>query len=117
MVDDEEIIRSTVSRLLKTSGFTVVLASNGLEGVEAYQVDHFDLVILDMLMPVMNGLEALKLMKAHRPDVPVIIHSGYARDDDLEQLSRLGVSQVLTKPSRHSDLLKAINLVLDEKNS
>ena len=117
LVDDEEIIRSTVSRLLKTSGFTVVLASNGLEGVEAYQVDHFDLVILDMLMPVMNGLEALKLMKAHRPDVPVIIHSGYARDDDLEQLSRLGVSQVLTKPSRHSDLLKAINLVLDEKNS
>ena len=116
LVDDEEIIRSTVSRLLKTSGFTVVLASNGLKGVEAYQVDHFDLVILDMLMPVMNGLEALKLMKAHRPDVPVIIHSGYAEDDDLEQLSRLGVSQVLTKPSRHSDLLKAINLVLNKED-
>ena len=117
LVDDEVMLRSTVSRLLQNSGFIVTLASDGLEGVEAYQKQHFDLVILDMLMPVMNGIEAIKLMKAHRPDVPVIIHSGYARDDDLEQLSTLGVSQVLTKPARHRDLLRAISLVLDQNDT
>ena len=108
LVDDEEILRRTISRLLTNSGFQVTIASNGLEGVQTFQKDHFDLVILDMQMPVLSGLEALKLIKAVRSDIKVIIHSGYAKDEDLEQLANYGVTQVLSKPSRHQDLLKAI---------
>ena len=59
-------------------------------------------------MPVLGGLEALKLMKSVRPEVSVVIHSGYAKDEDLEQLANYGITQVLSKPARHQDLLKAI---------
>lgn len=86
----------------------MTIASNGMEGVEIFQQSHFDLVILDMQMPVLGGLEALKLMKAVRPEVTVVIHSGYAKDEDLEQLANYGITQVLSKPARHQDLLEAI---------
>ena len=108
LVDDEAILRRTISRLLTNSGFQVTIASNGVESVEIFQQNYFDLVILDMQMPVLGGLEALKLMKAVRPETTVIIHSGYAKDEDLEQLANYGITQVLSKPARHQDLLKAI---------
>ena len=108
LVDDEEVLRRTISRLLSNSGFQVTIACDGVEGVEIFQKDYFDIVILDMQMPVLGGLEALKLMKSVRPEVSVVIHSGYAKDEDLEQLANYGITQVLSKPARHQDLLKAI---------
>ncbi len=112
LVDDEEMIRQTMESLLRASACGVVIARNGLEGVKAFQEDDYDLVILDVMMPVMDGIQALRLMREHRQDTPVIIHSGYANDEQLEQLSELGVSRVLSKPARRVDLLNAMRAVL-----
>ena len=79
VVDDEEIIRRTAKSMLERDGFTVVVAENGKEGVELFQVlsEKVAAVVLDMTMPVMNGEEAYSRLKAIKPGVKVILSSGY----------------------------------------
>jgi DNA-binding NarL/FixJ family response regulator len=87
-------------------------AANGKEGVEKAQVLHPDLILLDLSMPVMNGLDATRILKRVMPEVPVIIYSAF--DDPVTESAALsaGVSAFVSKSERLSVLLsKARNLV------
>lgn len=108
LVDDEAIVQQAMANLLRVLGCEVTTANNGLEGVKSFQEESFDLVILDVMMPLLDGIQALKLMQDHRSDIRVVIHSGYASDEQLEELSKLGVSRILSKPASRSDLISAI---------
>ena len=115
LVDDEAIVQQTMSNLLRGFGCEVTTANNGLEGVKYFQEGTFDLIILDVMMPLLDGIQALKLIQEHRAAVPVVIHSGYASDDQLEELSKLGVSRILSKPASRSDVLRAILTALPKR--
>lgn len=80
VVDDEDAIRNLVCAVLKSAGYHVMTARNGLEGVAVFRSypDLIDLVITDMMMPVMNGADAIARIRESRPAVPVICTSGYA---------------------------------------
>jgi signal transduction histidine kinase len=94
VVDDEDLVRRAAKAALQSYGYTVVEAENGLEGVElfAQMQDSISLVLLDLTMPVMTGEETYRQLKAIRPDVPVIVSSGY---DETEAARRFGGENVV----------------------
>src|SRR5581483_7876256 len=79
VVDDAQIVRRTAKAMLERFGYSVVLAENGQEAVEVYKVlaDKIAVVLLDMTMPVMGGEETFRHLKTYRPDVRVVLSSGY----------------------------------------
>ncbi len=77
VADDEMSIRLLYSEELKEEGYEVYLAANGREALEIVRTIPLDLVILDIKMPEMDGIEALRLIKARRPDLPVVLSTAY----------------------------------------
>jgi len=110
VIDDEEIIRETSKTLLKELGYNVITADNGYSGVEVYKLEHdrIDVVILDMIMPEMNGTEAFYKLKKINKDAKIIIASGYLKDNDLNQLKSSGLSGYLRKPFKFEELSQII---------
>lgn len=116
VIDDEEIVRQTISKLLESTGCQVVSASGGKEGLAYFKAEEFDLVILDVIMPEMGGLDVLKEIRREDSLTPVLLSSGYSRDEDLEELTELGVSGLLNKPYRRAELIAKINQLLTEES-
>jgi len=100
LVDDEEIIRITAKNMLEEIGYKVFLASNGLDAVDIYgkRSKEIDLVIMDMIMPEMNGSEAFFKMKEINQEVKVIISSGFTKDESLDTLRKEGLKGFIQKP-------------------
>lgn len=115
LVDDEAIIRTTGQSMLEDLGYETTLASNGREALEIYKKEDspFDLVILDMIMPEMNGTEAFNGMKEYNKDCKVIIASGFTKDENIDELKKLGLAGFIRKPFRMSELSKLISEVLE----
>jgi len=101
VVDDERIILETASELLIHMGFMVETASSGEAAVDILKSDESDsigLVLLDVTMPGMNGLETLRAMRDMRPDIEVVVSSGYAKEEIMPRFMEVGVSGFLHKP-------------------
>lgn len=117
IVDDEASLRSAVCRSLEFLGYVVDTAENGVEGVRKVSQEHYDLVVLDILMPEMGGNEAFHLMHANRPALPVLLCSGYWADTDLAALLNAGAAGFLQKPFHPVDLVKQIREILDRNRA
>ncbi len=114
-VDDEEDVREVLSDMLGTLGFDVRTAGDGAEAVElfAQSPSAFRAVILDMAMPKMGGAETLRALRAIRPDVPVIICTGYGQDQDFQGIQP---SAFLQKPFRLTALVDELKNALVESS-
>jgi len=110
VVDDEERIKNFLKSKLKASGYEVLTASNGLEGLEQAQAQEPDLIVLDLLMPKMGGLEMLKELRGFST-VPVIILT--AKGADAERITglQLGADDYLPKPFNPDELVARIEAV------
>jgi PAS domain S-box-containing protein len=110
LVEDEAVLTEVVTAMLKRMGCIVSVCKNGQEAVSAYEASwsEIDLVILDMVMPVMNGREAFSAMKRINPNVTAILASGYSLDGDAQALMNEGVRGFVQKPYRKKDLARAI---------
>lgn len=110
LVDDEEIIRITCKHMLESMGFTVILAKNGLEAVEIFQekFSKISLVIMDMIMPEMNGREAFYKMKKIDKKCKIIIASGFTKDENLDEMKKEGLEGFIQKPFSYNELTKLI---------
>jgi PAS domain S-box-containing protein len=117
VIDDEEIVRATVSLLLENLGYQVLLAVNGREGVNLYQQQrgNIDLVILDMIMPVMNGRETFERIIAADPHARVILASGFAKDLNMPRMTTMGLAGFIMKPFNLSQLSELIANVMAKK--
>ncbi len=110
VLDDEEIILNSLVRLLSLKGYTV-RGFTGFDGAWAYfkaNAASIDVVIVDLSMPVINGLESFKRFNAHRPGLPVIISSGFSHSAQMDELAKAGVKYFLPKPYK---LEEAITLI------
>ena len=121
VVDDETPVREMLQRgLTQMGGFSVEVAQNGLEAVERIERDLFDLVLTDLMMPEMDGLELLKLIKGTRPEVPVIMMTAYGSIETAVEAMKVGANDYITKPVDFNELLIHIsktqkeNLLLKE---
>lgn len=100
IVDDEKIIRELLVAMLQEAGnYRLLTATNGREALEICQRDaDIDLVFTDLRMPVMGGMELLAELRPKRPDLPIVILTGYGRREDVIESLRLGASNFLIKP-------------------
>lgn len=116
LVDDEDMIWDLVIDMLMNLGYTVILAANGKEAVETYSsnIGSIDLVIMDMVMPGMNGREAFECLKKLDPNVKVLLSSGYVSEEDAQFVMKAGALGFLRKPYRMHELAKVIRRLLDE---
>ena len=109
-VDDDERIVNFLRAKLKASGYEVLTASNGIEGLEQAQAQEPDLIVLDLLMPKMDGLEMLKELRSFSA-VPVIILTAKGADADRIKGLQLGADDYLPKPFNPDELVARIEAV------
>jgi len=110
VVDDEERIINFLRSKLKASGYEALTASNGLEGLEQAQAQEPDLIVLDLLMPKMDGLEMLKELRSFSV-VPVIILTAKGADADRIKGLQLGADDYLPKPFNPDELVARIEAI------
>ncbi|MET0445364.1 MAG: response regulator [Pseudorhodoplanes sp.] len=114
LVEDNEMNRDMLSRRLVRSGFEVVRAVNGQEGVDMTVSERPDLVLMDMSLPIMDGWEATRRLKADDATkaIPVIALTAHAMESDREQAMKAGCDDFDTKPIELPRLLGKINALL-----
>jgi two-component system, cell cycle sensor histidine kinase and response regulator CckA len=99
VVDDEEIVIRTATTALESRGFSVVTASNGSEAIDVLRKrTEIAFVILDLTMPIMTGEQAIPLIRDARPDLPIILTSGYNEAEISRRFTSSGIADVLQKP-------------------
>ncbi|HEV8310898.1 MAG TPA: GAF domain-containing protein [Methylomirabilota bacterium] len=104
VIDDEEPVREALADMLRLAHHEVTVASQGSEGIERFRTAPFDLVLTDLAMPGLSGWQVAQAVKAHRPDVPVVLVTGWGVELPAEQLRANGVDRVMTKPFRIEDV-------------
>lgn len=114
VIDDEEIVRVCCKRALAAEGYEVDVTSSGKEGLELYDRGKYDLVLVDLKMPRMEGVEVLANIKRESPAQKVIIITGYMALEQTDESAALGSTHYLEKPFAPDDLLAMINEVLRE---
>jgi two-component system response regulator AtoC len=106
VVDDEALVRDIIKKgLSQMGGFSVEVAQNGPEAIEKIEKDVFDLVLTDLKMPGMDGLELLKNIKGTRPEVMVILMTAYGSIETAVEAMRIGANDYITKPIDLNELL------------
>lgn len=109
LIDDEPHIRKFMTLLLRQIGTpTVIEASNGQEGIEKYQQERPDLVLLDVNMPVLDGIGTLKALREIDPEAVVIMLTSLASRQMIEQAADLGASNYIRKDNTREEILAAL---------
>ncbi len=116
VVDDEDIVRTSCSRALSPEGYEVKLAKNGYDGLKMIEEDKFDIVLTDLKMPDMDGIEVLRRIKEEWPDVEVIIITGYQTVDTAVKSIKLGAFDYIEKPFTPDALIAAVTKAMEHKN-
>ncbi|SEP82287.1 Serine phosphatase RsbU, regulator of sigma subunit [Pseudomonas sp. NFACC02] len=98
IIDDDEVVRASLAAYLEDSGFSVLQASNGMQGLQTFEQNQPDLVICDLRMPQVGGLELIRQVTSLAPDTPVIVVSGAGVMSDAVEALRLGAADYLIKP-------------------
>ena len=98
VIDDEDIVRESMAIYLEDSGYEMIEAADGRQGVELFCEFNPDLVLCDLRMPKMDGLEVLKTITELSPDTPIIMISGAGQIHDVVEALRLGALDYLVKP-------------------
>ncbi|MEI8206434.1 MAG: response regulator, partial [Kiritimatiellales bacterium] len=117
VMDDETPVRSLFGQFLESAGYSVALASDGREGLRLMKQQKPDLIITDIMMPEMDGLELLMNIRKQHLDVPVIAISGGMKAQPanfLPQAKKFGAHRVFIKPVELSALLQAVQELLSE---
>ena len=116
-IDDEAIICQVIPTLLENLGYTVSVCKNGYEGVDFYKKNwqNIDLVILDIMMPLMDGKDTFTLIRKISPDIPVLISTGLANNEDIQEMFDNGAKGLIAKPFNEAQISNIIHEVLSHR--
>jgi two-component system, cell cycle sensor histidine kinase and response regulator CckA len=113
IVDDEETMRDLLTRILIRAGYAAVAETDGDKGLQRFREGGIDVVITDMMMPAMNGLELIEALTQESPEVRVVAVSGIdSRTRFLKRALELGAKATLLKPVGRDDLVKTVERIL-----
>lgn len=114
ILDDDEAVNSVWQRVLEAVGYRVVTHTDSVEGMAWYSTheDDVDLLILDVMMPGLDGGDCLATIRLIRTDLPVIISTGYAESETVDQMVQKGVTGVLRKPFKAAECLSMVSRAL-----
>lgn len=115
VIDDDRGVRTAIQTVLEHKGFEVHVVDDGRAGIKLVKDESFDLLIVDVFMPGMDGLETIRLVHEHKPELPIVVMSGLSfgsspapAPDFLSMATKLGAVRSLKKPFRPRDLLAVI---------
>ncbi|MCZ7397108.1 MAG: response regulator, partial [Candidatus Methanoperedens sp.] len=114
IIDDEKEIREGLVEILKDAGFAVDSADNGEQGLDKIKKKDFDVVVTDLIMPVVGGMEVLRGTKHIKPQTRVILITAFATVDNAVEAMKAGASDYITKPFRVDEVQTKIRKVLPE---
>jgi DNA-binding NtrC family response regulator len=120
LIDDDKAVRETICDMLEESGFTVFQASHGAEGMKWLAANQAELVITDVLMPEMEGIETIKEIRTLNPDAKIIAISGGGATGNmtyLEIAQKLGANMTLSKPIALRQLLNAVAQLIGKSSA
>ena len=111
LVEDNPVNQRLAQRILEHSGYSVVMAGNGKEALAALTGQRFDLILMDVQMPVMDGFEATRAIREHEhgSHIPIIAITAHAMTGDRERCLAAGMDGYLTKPIRSAELLRLVS--------
>ncbi|MFH1113688.1 MAG: endopeptidase La [Pseudomonadota bacterium] len=115
VVDDEEAARRNMARALEKAGYSTAVAADGTEALAKAEVEDFDLVITDLKMEKMDGIQLLESLKKVSPSTDIIMVTGYATVDSAVSALTRGATHYLAKPFRFDDLRDTVRRILDRK--
>ncbi|WP_377810311.1 response regulator [Azospirillum sp. A29] len=114
LAEDEDLVALVVAEILESEGFRVTVTHNGLEAIEADAADPADILLTDMRMPVMGGEALIRMIRQRRPDLPIIVMTGYSEHLPDEEPGRL---TVLRKPYAVSALAPTVRAILARRTA
>ncbi|MCF6367137.1 MAG: response regulator [Bacteroidales bacterium] len=111
IAEDEVMNYLYLEEALRETGITVVWCKNGHDAVEKITIDKvkFDIILMDIKMPKMNGYDATEIIKKYNPDIPVIIQTAFAMPEERKKGFEVGGCEYLEKPIRQNTLLTVLN--------
>ena len=113
LVDDAAFMRMTIKNVLTKMGYTNLLeASDGAQAVELYEKENPDLVIMDITMPNMDGIQALQAIKSKDPGAKVIMCSAMGQEAMVVEAVQAGIKDFIVKPFKEDRLMKTVNSIL-----
>ena len=115
IIDDEATLRQTLARVLQQAGFEVTTAENGDQGISFIQTTNFDLVFMDLRMPGIAGLDALKIIHASYPNLPVILFTAQPDLNSAVEALRNGATDYLLKPLKPQAVIERAQSILENQ--
>lgn len=114
VIDDDVGIRKLLSRFLEREGYEIIEAENGLEGVDAAKKNHPDLIVMDVVMPRMDGLTAARLIKFYKPlsEVPIIFLTAKDAEKEIELAEEARAEVYITKPFDVRQVIEVVNEIV-----
>jgi len=109
VADDNEVAQRLCRRVLEKAGHKVLTASDGVEAVTLALANPLDMILMDVAMPGMDGLEAMRQIKAQKPGMAIVIASAHSMASDRERFLAAGADDVLSKPFRLTDLTAVVD--------
>ena len=116
VIEDQNDVRDSIKTILELNNYTVIEASNGAEGLDKLTETHPDIILCDVMMPVMDGFKFLEEIRSVGNETPLIFLTAKAQYEDLKTGMNLGADDYLFKPFKSVDLLKSIDKRLNRKN-
>jgi len=108
VADDNDVAQRLCKRVLEKAGYTVLIAVDGLEAVDVAFKQHPSMILMDVAMPGIDGLEAMRRIKAEMPAMPIVIASAHSMASDRDRFLAAGADNVLSKPFRLADLVSIV---------
>jgi DNA-binding response OmpR family regulator len=112
VVDDDPTVSDVVRRYLERAGFAVALAAHGPDALDVFERDHSDLVVLDLMLPGIDGLEVCRRLRTRAPDVPIVMLTALGEEADRVLGLELGADDYMTKPFSPRELVLRVQSVL-----
>jgi CheY-like chemotaxis protein len=108
VADDNDVAQRLCKRVLEKAGFGVLIAGDGLQAVDITFKERPSMILMDVAMPGIDGLEAMRRIKAEMPSLPIVIASAHSMASDRERFLAAGADNVLSKPFRLADLISIV---------
>ncbi|MGE7884126.1 response regulator transcription factor [Bacillus sp. NPDC094077] len=116
VVEDDQEIQELIKQFLMTQQYTVIVASDGLEGMKQFNKQSFDLILLDVMMPNLNGFEVAKMIRS-QSNIPIIMLTALEEEQDQMKGFDLGIDDYITKPFSFHVLMRRVEAVLRRSNN
>jgi CheY-like chemotaxis protein len=117
VADDNEVAQRLCKRVLEKAGYAVLIAGDGLQAVDIALSSRPAMILMDVAMPGIDGLEAMRRIKAEVPSMPIVIASAHSMSSDRERFLAAGADNVLSKPFRLADLIAVVEGFVSARTS